>query len=119
MALGEKRCLISANGPSSTARPWLMSTMRSHSTSTRLISWAESTTVLTRAQVTDDLAHHLGVDRVEPLERLVQDHQVRVVDQAGDELHLLLHAARQLVHLALAPIAQLHLAQQLAGPVAG
>src|SRR5204862_227351 len=46
----------------------------------------------------------LRVDRIEAAERLVEDHQLGIVQQRGDELHLLLHPPRQLVDLRLAPI---------------
>src|SRR3712207_6951647 len=46
----------------------------------------------------------LRVDRIEAAERLVEDHEVRVVEERGDELHLLLHAARQLVDLREPPV---------------
>ena len=38
------------------------------------------------------LSKHFGVDGIEPAERLVQQHQLRLGDHRGDELHLLRHA---------------------------
>ena len=46
----------------------------------------------------------LRVDRIEAAERLVEDDEIGIVQQRGDELHLLLHAARQLVDLGVAPV---------------
>ncbi len=66
-----------------------------------------------------DLLQHLGVDRVQPLERLVQDQQRRIVDQGGQELGLLRHALAQLLHLAPGVLGQPCLLQQGGGPLAG
>ena len=44
---------------------------------------------------------HPGVDRVEVGERLVDHDQVGLVDQGGDQLGLLLHAAAQVLDLLL------------------
>jgi hypothetical protein len=56
------------------------------------------------AEVDDGVLERLRVDRVEAAERLVEDHEIGVVQQRADELHLLLHAARQLVDLRRAPV---------------
>jgi len=63
-------------------------------------------TVLPRAlSSTTGVLERLGIDRVETAERLVENDQLRIVKQRGDELDLLLHAARQLVHLRQTPVA--------------
>ncbi len=43
------------------------------------------------------LAQHPHADRIEPAERLVQNQQVRLVNDRGEELDLLAHALRQLL----------------------
>ena len=65
-----------------------------------------------------DALEHLRVDRVEALERLVDDEQVRVVEDGRDELRLLVHAARELGGLLPHRVAEAHLAQQARGAVA-
>src|SRR5581483_980281 len=47
------------------------------------------------AQIQYGFAEHLGVDRVQAAERLVEDDQLRPGDDGGDELDLLRHALRQ------------------------
>ena len=56
------------------------------------------------AQLDDGVLERLGVDRVEPAERLVENDDIGVVEQSADELHLLLHAARKLVYFRIAPV---------------
>ena len=56
--------------------------------------------------VDEHLAHHVRADRIEPAHRLVHDQHVGLVQHRGDELRLLLHALRQLVGLALAPVGE-------------
>src|SRR3954470_21732384 len=58
-------------------------------------------------QVHDGVLQRLCVDRIEPAERLVENDEFGVVNQRRDELHLLLHTARELVDLRVAPIALL------------
>src|SRR3989442_1448613 len=43
------------------------------------------------AQFEHRILHHLCVHRIEPRERLVPDHAIRIVQHPGDELRLLLH----------------------------
>ena len=49
--------------------------------------------------VEEDLLQDFGGDRVEPGERLVEHQQIGVVDQRQGELHPLLVAARQILHV--------------------
>src|SRR3569623_73922 len=56
------------------------------------------------ADLLDDLAQDLCVDRIETTPRLVEDHERRLVDQRGRELDLLLHALRQVQGLVLHPL---------------
>jgi len=58
-----------------------------------------------RLELDDRVLQRLRVDRVEPGEGLVEDHEVGLVQQRADELHLLLHAPRELVHLRQPPVA--------------
>ena len=75
------------------------------------------TTAAPRSRCSDQqpLEHH-RVDRVESLERLIDDEQVRVVDDRRHELRLLVHAARQLGALLGHRVAEPDLGQQLARP---
>ena len=57
-------------------------------------------------QVQQHLAHEVGAHGVEAAQRLVEDQDLRLVQDGGHELHLLLHALGQLVELALAPLGQ-------------
>ena len=51
----------------------------------------------------DERAERPGADRIQAAERLVEDQQIRLVDDGGQKLHLLLHALREL--LAALPLA--------------
>jgi hypothetical protein len=53
---------------------------------------AEDHGLAARLEVDDGVLERLGVDRIEPREGLVEDHQIGVMEQGADELHLLLHA---------------------------
>ena len=55
-------------------------------------------------EVDDRVLEGLGVDRIETAERFVENHEVGVMQQRSDELHLLLHTARELVDLGEPPI---------------
>src|SRR2546422_5007039 len=57
----------------------------------------------TLAQLEHDVLEHLGVHRIEPRERLVEDDQRRLVQQRRNELDLLLHAPREPVDAAQTP----------------
>src|SRR5215203_387240 len=56
----------------------------------------------------EQVPEQLLVDGIEAGERLVQDEQVRLVENGADELHLLLHALRQLLDLGFGPLGELH-----------
>src|SRR6266568_4285421 len=58
------------------------------------------------AQLEHHVLEHLGVHRIEPRERLVQDHERRLVQHGRDELHLLLHPLGELVDAPRPPVAQ-------------
>ena len=47
--------------------------------------------------VDDQLAQQSHAHRIEPAERLVENEQVRLVDDGGDELHALQHALREIL----------------------
>ena len=55
-----------------------------------------------------EVLHEDDVDRVEAAERLVEDEDLRVVDDRPEELDLLLHALAQLLGLLLEPWAEVH-----------
>ena len=94
-----------ATGPSSTFSPRAMMHTESHIRSALSIRCVLKMTVLPRALELDDgVLQRLRVDRIEPAERLVEDDELGIVQQRGDELHLLLHAARELVDLGEAPV---------------
>lgn len=54
----------------------------------------------------DEVAHQAAIDGVEAAEDLVENQQVRLVDDGGDELHLLLHALGELFAFLLGDIAK-------------
>ena len=53
-----------------------------------------------------DILHDLKVDRVEPGKRLVQEHQLRVVDERAGELDLLLHPLGEVFDPLESPVGQ-------------
>src|SRR5689334_2066251 len=55
-------------------------------------------------QLDNGVLERLRVDWIESAERLVENHQIGIVKQSADELHLLLHATRKLVDLRQSPI---------------
>src|SRR5437667_1005579 len=57
-------------------------------------------------QVEHGVLHDLRVHRIQSRERLVQNQEIRVVEHGRDELHLLLHALRQLIDPAQAPLTE-------------
>ena len=57
-----------------------------------------------RRPLADDLGHRRDADRVEARERLVEDEQLRVVDERGRQLDALLVAVRQLLELRLGAV---------------
>src|SRR6185295_18500012 len=56
----------------------------------------------------EQIAEQLLVDGIEAGEGLVEDQQVRLVEHGADELHLLLHALRQLLDFLLRPLGEVH-----------
>src|SRR5688572_1110901 len=58
----------------------------------------------TLPQLDDDVLQRLRIDGIEAAERLIEDDEIGIVNQRRDELDLLLHAARQLIHFRVAPI---------------
>src|SRR5260370_27056022 len=70
------------------------------------------------AQLEHRVLHHLDVDAVEPRKRLVQDHECRLVEDSRDELPLLLHPFRQLLHSPPAPRGHPEALDPLARPCA-
>jgi hypothetical protein len=40
-----------------------------------------------RGLLAQDVDHHIGRDRVKPRERLIEDQQVRLMDERASELH--------------------------------
>ncbi len=61
----------------------------------------------------------LHVDRIQSLERLVEEQNLRVVDEAGDELKPLLHTPAQVLDLTGGPLLQFDPLQQVHRPFAG
>ena len=107
----------SATRPSTLSSPWLMMATRSQTVSTSPSSWEEKKTVLPfLLQPLDDLAHLHAAQRVQAAGRLVEDQQVRVVDQGLGQSHPLLHALGIGLDGALAGGFQLDELQQLVNP---
>src|SRR6266576_3504379 len=65
------------------------------------------------AELQDGLAQHLRIHGIETGERLVENDQVGIVQDGGDELHLLLHALRKIRDLAHAPVRESQLLEPL------
>ena len=55
----------------------------------------------------DQVTQQTHVHRIEPAERFVEDEQIRLVQHAGEELDLLLHALRELLTLLVGDVAEL------------
>ena len=68
---------------------------------TEIVSGPESVKL-----VRDDLGEHVLADRVQPRERLVEDHEGRLVEQRHAELHPLLHALGVLREPVVHPVAE-------------
>ncbi len=64
------------------------------------------------AALGEDLLEELRVERVEAGEGLVQDQEAGFADERRAELHLLLHALRQRLHLLRGPRCELHPLEQ-------
>src|SRR6266513_2527239 len=69
------------------------------------------------AQVEHRVLQDLGVHRIESRERLVENHEVRLVQHGRDELHLLLHPFRKLVDAAQPPLGQAESLEPFIGPL--
>ncbi len=65
------------------------------------------------ADAPDEVEHVVPALRVEPVRRLVEQHQPRVVHEGLRQLHALPHAGRVAPHLAVALLEQAHVAQCL------
>src|SRR5207253_7309459 len=65
---------------------------------------AEDDRLAAPLQLHDRVLQRLGIDRIEPAERLIEDDEIRIVQQRADELYLLLHTARELVDLGQSPV---------------
>ena len=65
---------------------------------------AEDDRAAVASEVEYRVLERLGIHRIEAAERLVENHQRRVVQHGAGELHLLLHAAGKILHLGRAPI---------------
>ncbi len=70
-------------------------------------------------QRTHQTLDHLDVDRVQPLKWLVQYQQFRVVNQACNELYLLLHPPAQLLDPLATPLLQFDSLEQTQRPALG
>ena len=62
---------------------------------------------------------NLDVYRIQTLERLIQNQQIRVVDETGNELHFLLHASAQLLDALAGPLLHFDPLQPLFRPTLG
>ena len=86
-----------------------MITTSSQTSSTRSSWWLrEDDADAGRGALADDLGHRRDADRVEAGERLVEDEQLRVVDERRRQLDPLLVAVRQLLELRLRPVGEAH-----------
>src|SRR5512143_2826987 len=65
---------------------------------------AEDHRLVAPLELDDGVLERLRVDRIESAKWFVEDDEVRIVEQRRDELDLLLHAARELVDLGVAPV---------------
>ena len=85
----------SSTVPSATSTPSRITPTRSQTCSTSPIRWLESSTVRPPlAERADERAHLGHAGRVEPVGRLVEDQQLRVLEQRGGDAEPLLHAQR-------------------------
>jgi hypothetical protein len=63
----------------------------------------------------DHVFHYLTVDRIQSAERLVEDDELRLVQQGPDELDFLLHAFGQVLYLLQGPVLEPQPLQPLVG----
>ena len=71
------------------------------------------------ADLLDQADHPLAVRRVEAVGRLVEEQQLRPVDDRLGQLGQLLHAQRVGLELAVARLAETDVEQRLVGPLEG
>ncbi len=71
------------------------------------------------ADAAHEVEHLVPSHRVEPVGRLVEQHQLRVVDERLRELDALPHAGRVAAHRAIALLEEADVAQRLRGALAG
>ena len=77
------------------------------------ITWVESSMVAPRRCSLDDVfAQQPDADRIQTAERLVEDEQVGLVHDRGDELHALQHALRQFLAALVLGSRQIHALEQ-------
>ena len=69
--------------------------------------------------MSQDLDHDVGRDRIQPRERLVEDQQIRSVDERSSELNTLLIAMRERLHALVHAIREPEPLQPRAGICAG
>ena len=82
--------------PETTTSPLRRMQTASQSISTSLRMWLEKKTVLLRVRLLDDeVADLLAADRIEAAHRLVEDEELRIVDQRRREPGALEHALRE------------------------
>ncbi len=87
----------------------------SHRRSAWAMTWVEKITVVPFSARSRRQPLELAlVDRVEPGERLVEDHQARLVDEGAEQLDCLRHAFRELADLPLGGEAEAVIFEQLA-----
>ncbi len=67
----------------------------------------------------DEVEHLVASGRVEAVRRLVEQHQLRVVDERLRELHPLTHPGRVAAHLAVALLEEADVTQRLGGALTG
>ena len=72
-----------------------------------------------RAGSPDEVEHLVAAGRIEPVRRLVEEQQPRVVDERLGQLDPLLHAGRIAADRPVALLVQADVAQHLGGPLAG
>ena len=92
------RCISSAGVPVASTRPASIATIQSHCCASSMYA-VEMTTLMLgrpRADVVDQRPELPPRERIDAGRRLVEDEQIRLVDQRAAQPDLLLHAAREL-----------------------
>src|SRR5689334_345806 len=67
-------------------------------------------------EIEDDLFQQFDVDRIESRERLVENQEIRIVNDGSDELNLLLHSFRQLHRTFVFPLGEFYTCEPLVDP---